>query len=1151
MKKTRIFFNGTLLPKAQTFNQLNVPLIMRASLSFSLFLMSVNLLGASNRTMGQTLKQAKVRIENKGNTSLKNVINELQKQTHFNFFYSSSAVNKQTQVSIPQSYKGDAAAFLKTVLSQTGLSFMEQGKRVIIFEDEAKMRTRTGQQARTVSGKVTDVNGNPIAGATVTSKLNPSFSTTTDDKGTFQLKVANNEDFLLFSYIGYKPNEIAVGSRDNIIISLDLAVGSLDEVVVVGYGTQRKATVTGSVAQVKGEDLVKSPVANVSNALVGRLPGLRAVQRSGQPGADGSGIDIRGFGNALVIVDGVPSSMNNLDPNEIETFSVIKDASASVYGVRAANGVVLITTKKGKIGKPSINYSNYFGFQRINKFPELGNAALYAELSNESVMNAWHLAGRNSTLTLPFSPEQLEQYRNGTLKSYDWFNEAIQKNSPQSYHNLNVRGGTEDVKYFMNLGIMDQDGFWKSGASSYKRYNVRGNIEAKITNGLTAELNLMARQGNTNNPSTSTALLMAGLYRTYPTYSFYANDNPMYPGIPNNASQNTLVLMDRSKTGYNDKTEKEFNGIFSLRYDIPKVEGLFAKAYYAYTNKIIDEKTYNRKYSLYSYDKDADAYKASFTGNTPSNLNVSNYNEVNTVFQLSLNYNKKFGDAHNVSGLLLFEAQEGSTKSLSAYRQFLIDGVDELFAGIAENQRNDGSSSESARLGYVGKLNYDYKGKYLAELAFRYDGTYKVMSGSRYGFFPNASIGWKINEENFLKDVSFIDLLKLRASYGKVGDDEDIAAFQYLTGYTYPSGDYVFGSTAIPGLVDRGLPNTLLTWYTSKTANIGLDFSLWKGLLGAEIDVFYRRRNGLLANRLLSLPNSFGATLPHENLNGDSHRGFEIMLTHKNKIGELNYSVSPNLSWTRAKNEYLERAESTNLVDNWRNNNTGRWKNVYWGYVADGQFQNQEEINTAPVHDDQANKTLLPGDIRYKDLNGDGIITSEDRQIIGRGTTPELFFGLNVSAQYKNFDLSLLLQGASNFNAYYSEELQNPLFNNASIYSMFADRWHRADLFNPDSEWITGKYPSTVSSGTNNNKRVSSFWLKDATYLRIKNFEVGYSINKEFLNRLKIKNLRVYISGQNVVTFDKIKYIDPEAESGRGNYYPQPRIWTAGLNVGF
>lgn len=1007
------------------------------------------------------------------------------------------------------------------------------------------------KQTRQITGRVLSPQGTPVQQATVSAKTPTGGSTATDENGEFSLTVGGEETAIIISSVGFATEEIALSQRTTYNITLQEAIGNLDEVVVVGYGTQRKAVVTGSVAQVKGDDLKKAPVANVTNALVGRLPGLRATQRSGQPGADGSGIDIRGFGSALVIVDGIPGTLDQLDPNEIETMSIVKDASASVFGVRAANGVVLITTKSGTVGKPRINYSTYFGSQTINRFPELGDAALYAELSNEAAMNAWDIAGRNSQLSLPFSPEQLEGYRNGTLPSYNWFDEAIRRTSPQSYHNINVSGGSEDVKYFMILGTVNQEGMWRSEATNFKRYNVRANVEAKIANGLTAQMNLMGRRGYTNNPSTSTPILMAGLYRTFPTYPFYANDNPNYHGIHNNASQNTLALTDTDLTGYNRHIKSEFNGIFSLKYDIPGIEGLNAKANYAYNYVLHNNKTYHKKYDLYNYNGDTDQYVVGFTGNTPSNLSESNYFDENRTFQFSINYNKRFNDVHNVGGMLLFESQEGIGNSLSAYRQFLLDGVDELFAGIGQNQSNGGSSYETARNGYVGRFNYDYDGKYLAEFAFRYDGTYKVKRGSRYGFFPNVSLGWVLSRESFMSNLNNLDQLKIRASYGKVGDDEDIQAFQYLMGYTYPAANWVFGDQPIPGLIDRGMINELLTWYNSKTANLGVDFSLWQGKLSGEIDVFYRKRDGLLASRLLSLPNTFGANLPQENLNTDNNRGFEIALNHQNTIGELTYSVAPNFSWARRQYGYIERAESTNLNHNWRNNFTNRWDNIYWGYVSDGQFQNQEEINTAPIHDDQANKTLLPGDIRYVDLNNDGIIDDQDQQVIGRGTTPEIFYGLNLAAAYKGFDFSVLFQGASNFNAYFSSELQNPLFNNASAYAMFADRWHRADLNDPDSEWVAGKYPSTITSGANNNKRVSDFWLKDASYLRLKTLEFGYTFNQDWVSRAKIRNLRVFVSGQNLFTWDKIKYIDPEAPEGRGDYYPHQRVWTAGLNIGF
>ncbi|MEJ5055978.1 SusC/RagA family TonB-linked outer membrane protein [Sphingobacterium sp. MYb382] len=1070
------------------------------------------------------------------------------------FSYPRSTTNFST---LGKLYRSKSAVFSKLLLTLCLFGILASAKAL------AKVDLKESGVPRSVAsvfflqqilqGKVVDEQGNLIKGATIRLKTDATKAATTNDEGLFSIAIPTSEATLVVSYLGYESQEVvlAPNHKGPIEVRLKTIDNEVEEVVVVGYGQQKKTLVTGSVVQIKGEELKKAPVANVTNALVGRLPGLRATQRSGQPGADGSGIDIRGFGAVLVIVDGVPGSFSQLDPSEIESLSIIKDASASVYGVRAANGVVLVTTKRGSNGKSTINYSTYYGLQTINSFPELGDAALFAELSNESVLNNWVIGGRQSALKLPFTQEQVEQYRTGALPSYNWFDKAIRRTSGQYYQNLNASGGTEDIKYFMNIGLLNQDGMWKSDATNFKRYNVRANVEAKVAEGLTATLNLMGRREAVNNPSTATPLLMAGLYRTYPTYSFYANDNPDYLGIPNNAAQNTLALMDTDLTGYDKRLKSVFNGIFSLKYDIPRVRGLSAKALYSFNYEVVNQKSYSKRYDLYRYDADKDRYEVDFSDNMPSNLEVVNSNTENRTFQLSLSYARKFANKHNVGALFLFESQEGIGNNLSAYRQFLLDGVDELFAGMGTNQRNNGSSYETARLGYVGKINYDFSDKYLAELAFRYDGTYKVKSGARYGFFPNVSVGWVLSRENFLKDVGFLNLLKLRASHGKVGDDEQIAAFQYLVGYTYPTANWVFGESPVPGLVDRGLANGDLTWYTSKTTNIGLDFSLWNGLLSGEIDVFYRKRTGLLASRLLSLPNTFGASLPQENLNTDNNRGFEIALSHRSHVGKFQYSISPNMSWARRQYGFVERAESTNALHNWRNNYTNRWDNLYWGYKAIGQFQNQTEINTAAIHDDQGNKTLLPGDIKYADLNGDGIIDDKDQTIIGRGMTPEIFYGLNISASYSGFDLSVLLQGATNFNAYFSEELQNPLFNNASAYQMFGDRWHHTDPTDADSPWVAGKYPTTVNSGSNNNKRVSDFWLRDASYLRLKTFELGYSFDKERLRRVKIRNLRVYAAGQNILTIDKIKYIDPEAPSGRGNYYPQQRVWTLGLNIGF
>lgn len=1028
------------------------------------------------------------------------------------------------------------------------------------FAKEETNKNRNSSAAEDIRGKIVTQDGTPIVGATIVEK-GTNNGVVTDDNGDFSIAVKSNSSLLIVSAVGFQTEEVTIGSLKNGAITLVESQQTLDDVVVVGYGTQARRNVTGSVATVKGDELVRSPVTTLTNALVGRLPGLRAVQPGGEPGYDGSNIDIRGFGAALLIVDGVPADFSQLDPNEIESFSVLKDASAAVYGFRAANGVIMVTTKKGKTGPAQIDYNTYFGTQSITQYPDLANAAVFAELSNEGAVNAWVKNNNpNTALSLPFSKETVEQYRNGTLPSTDWFGATIRKHSPQQYHNVNVRGGTEKVRYFFNLGYTNQQGMWKSGSTEYKRYNIRSNIDAQIAKGITATLNLGVRVEDRARPGSPKEVLMGGIQRSFPTFPIYANDNPDYFAPNNNPHMNPVLLSNRNYSGYETDLNKAFTAIMSLQYDLPFAKGLNLKVQYSYESDDKAIKGYTKKYQLYSYDTDRQEYDVAYVGNDPSRLSSMARQINRQVLQNSVNYAREFG-SHRVAASYIFERQSTSGSDLSAFKEFLLQNLDELFAGVPANQSNSGSSFDRARMGHIGRVNYDYLGKYLLEFGFRYDGSYKFRTDKRFGFFSNISAGWRISDENFLKDVSAIDDLKLRASWGKVGDDggDDswaanyIYPFQYLTGYSYPIGTYIFGQnqSLIPGLVDRGIVNPRLTWFNSATSNIGVDVTLFKGLIGMNLDVFYRKRTGLFAYRYGSVPNTFGALFPQENLNGDNTRGFELVLRHQSKIGQLHYSVSPNLTWTRTKNAYLERRPSNNDLDNWRNNGTDRWSNLYWGYVATGQFQSQDEISKAPVQDNTSNKTLLPGDIRYQDLNNDGIIDGNDVTIIGRGSTPETFFGLNLSASYKGFDFSLLLQGATNFNAYFGQELQNPFFNNANTLTMFSDRWHRADLYDPNSEWIPGKYPSTVISGSDNNKATSSFWLQDATYLRVKNFDLGYTIPRHLTNKATIRNVRIYISGQNIFTFDKIKFIDPEAESGRGTYYPQQKVWTIGANIGF
>jgi len=1084
-------------------------------------------------------------------TPLIQVFEKIRVQSGFDFLITKGMLKNTIPVTITVR-NADLKDVLQQLFKNQPLEYEIKNTAVVVSRKTPSFleKVMNSFNAIDIQGKIIDENDKPLVGATILVK-GASVSAISGADGKFSLNNLPNNAILVISYIGYITKEISLSENlEN--IHLIPANSGLNEVVVVGYGTQKKINVTGSVAQVKGSELAKSPVADLSNSLIGRLPGLRATQNSGEPGYDGSSIDIRGFGGALVIVDGVPSSFSQIDANEIETFSILKDASAAVYGVRAANGVILVTTKKGSLQRASIGYNAYYGLQNnATKFPELANSALYAELSNEAAVNAWvKLKDPTATLSLPFSKETLQKYKNGALPSYNWYDATIRENAPMHYQNINVDGGNQDVKYFFNLGYLNQDGMWRSNSTQYTRYNFRSRISANINKHLTADLNLSGYLDNRQTPGPSAGKIMNNIKRESPVSPIYANGNTDYLA-PSNTNSNSLAQTDKDITGYNSDRTRYFSGIFSLTYLVPWVDGLSAKASYSYQNKDENNKNYQKKYYLYVYNEKTKSYDQSNTVNDPTRLDITDYHNDDQLFQGSLHYEKTFSDKHHVSGLLLLERSEGKSSSLNAYREFLLDNLDELFGGVSQNQSNKGSSGEEARQGLVGKFNYDYLGKYLFEFGFRNDGTYKFAPGKRYGFFPNFSAGWKINEENFMKNLSAVDNLKLRVSWGKVGDDGNINPFQYLTGYNYPNGNYLFGSQLIPGLTPSGLTNPVLTWFTSFTSNAGLDVTLWKGLLAASIDIFYRKRTGLLTTRVLSLPNTFGAGLPQENLNGDNTRGFEIELTHQHKIGSLSYSISPNVSFTRSKSGYIEQSPFTSSLNNYLRNNMGRWQNIGFGYVATGQFQSQQEINTAAVQDAQGNTSLLPGDIRYQDLNGDGIIDGRDQTVIGRGETPEIFYGLNLNVRYKGFDLSVLLQGADNFNRYYDRDLQNPFYNGANTLARFEDRWHRADLFDPNSQWIPGKFPSTITSGTVNNGLYSTFWLQNAAYMRIKNINLGYTLPKQLLQKVDIKNARIYVSASNLFTFSGNKFIDPEAPTGNGDFYPQQKLWTMGLNVSF
>lgn len=1095
------------------------------------------------------------------NASLTEVLASIQKQTGYDFLYNSSLGKDLPKKNIDVNNM-ELKEALAMLLTPYQLDFEIDQKIVVIKKRKAIAKTTTvssllaeenlrteAVQQRVIKGKVTNETGEPIQGATVAVK-GSTVSTSSDENGNYSLNINNSHTAITVSAVGYALAEVAIGSQNTINITLQSLISDLDEVVVVGYGTQKKATVTGSVATIGTEELAKAPVSNLSNALVGRMPGIRVQNTGGVPGSE-STVDIRGFGQPLILVDGIEQPGFQIDPNEVESISVLKDAAASIYGVKAGNGVLLITTKKGNAGAAKITYNGSVALQNFTSFPKMVNAAQYAELVDEDAINRG-----NAPI---YGPEKLQLFKEGLdgYKSYDWFDILTRDFAPQTQHNVNISGGTETSRYFTSVGYTKQEGMYTTKDMDFGRYNFRSNLSSTIAENLTADVQVSGRVENRQAPYDDDTFIIHGVTRMLPTMSPYANDNdPSYYGLTN--FQNPLARSDADYSGYRRGKKKLLNAQFSLKYDIPAVKGLSTKVLFSYLTKVEEDKNFAKEFFLYEHDSQNNTYNQVFKGNSPSSLNRRNYTSEQNLLQFSLNYNRRFADKHNVSALALFERREDKDDFVQAYRQFDIDALEQINAGSDINKNNSGNESEMANVSFVGRVNYDYMQKYLVELAFREDGSAKFHKDNRWGFFPSASLGWRLSEESFIRDnTTIFDDLKLRLSYGKMGDDRgkdnEVKAFQYLTGYNYPGGSsYIFGSDVIQSLNPKGLPNIAYTWFTSEIFNLGLDASFWNRKLEVTFDAFYRKRKGLLAYRTLSLPNTFGVSLPQENLNSDDYRGFELSLGHRNQINDFQYAIKGNVSFTRIKDVYIEQADPINSLTNWKNNRSDRWQNITYGYKYVGQFQNQEQINNWAIQDGAGNTTLTPGDLMFQDLNGDGVIDGNDTQPIGRNDKPEVYFGLDLSASWKNFDLSVLMQGATNYSRYLDGSMGYALFNGSSALEMFTDRWRRADLYDPNSEWIPGKYPSTYSSGKESNTRRSNFNLKDSYYLRVKNIELGYTIPTHITkDKIGIHSLRVYLSGNNLFTFDNLPYGDPEAPSNDRILYPQMRVYNFGVNLTF
>ena len=995
--------------------------------------------------------------------------------------------------------------------------------------------TLTAFAQQRVSGTVTDATGEPVIGANIIEKGVAANGTVTDVSGNFTLHVQPNAT-LTVSFIGYVKKEIAVGNRRELQIMLQEDSRALEEVIVVGYGTQKKGVLTGSVATAKGADIVKSPAANLGQSLEGRLPGVVINNRSGRPGEDGVSIHIRGKSttgnnNPLILIDGIAGrgSLERISPNDIESVTVLKDATAAIYGSRSANGVILVTTKRGKSGKPVIDFNANWGLQSPTRLPEMADAATFAEFYSEIDV----YDGRQPT----YSAADIEKFRNGSdpihFPNTNWAEETLRKTAPQSRYNVSVNGGAENVRYFVSGGYSDQDGLFKNGSTHYTQYDIRSNIDATIVRYLKVGLDLAGRleKRQYSGRGDNFWILLRGdphVLARWPN------------GLPTNAmNTENPVIAATDATGYDRRNYSVFNSMFTASWDLSwLLKGLVVDGYAAYDRMGYYQKRWLIPWSYYTWDEATDTYteRASSVVQTEE-LRHEYAPETSLTANAKITYKQIFDEVHNVDVMVGYE-QNGYHRDVfwASRRDFLSTAIDQLFAGSSDksNFDNSGAASETARQSYFGRATYDYAGKYMLQAMFRYDGSYIFHKDSRWGFFPGMSLGWRLSEESFLKDRAgrWLDNLKLRTSYGRQGND-NIAAFQYLLKYTY-GRPYVFNSTDVQGVYPVGFPNRNVTWEVSDTWNVGLDGSVLNGRLGFEAEFFRTTRSNILAKRNASIPNYTGLiSLPDENIGKVNNRGFELQLTHNNKAGEVQYSLAGNFLY--AKNKVVFIDETPWPEDHDYMKVEGKPLNAGLYYRAIGIFRTPQEIDAYP-HLSGA----IPGDLKYEDIDGDGAITSLDRVRHNLTNFPEIIFGLTATANWRNFDFNLLLQGQGRVE-------QSVFFR--------VDQTSNSFMENLKNRWTPtntdGSMPRAGGNNNSNSVYTSDFWLQNASFLRLKNMEIGYTLPHSLYRKFYIRNLRLYLSGYNLFTLSQIKILDPETDKEDGSYYPQLRIFNAGISLTF
>jgi TonB-linked SusC/RagA family outer membrane protein len=1105
--------------------------------------------------------------------SIKNVLEHIENSSEFSFMYENNVIDIDTKVDIAAN--DETIDVILNRLLGNNTEYRVIGRHIVLFpssQSAAERLVMQIQQQPAVSGTVTDETGQPLPGVTVVVK-GTTRGTVTNNDGNYSLTNIPEDAVLVFSFVGLLTQEIEVRNQTTINVTMKMDAIGIEEVVAVGYGVQKKVTLTGSIGTINSQELTKRPAANTTELLQGEVAGLITRQTSGLPGEDNTTLNIRGFGNPLILADGIQSDLAQIDPNDIESISVLRDASAAVYGARAGNGVILVTTKRGTNKPSQINYHGSVSFTQPTFRADLVDAKKWAGLVHETGLNPQnympnHLNynSENNMLTNILTGDEFE--------GYDWAKAIYRDWVPQQQHNLNARGGNSKIRYFISAGFTDQESNFKSGDYDFNRYNLRSNIDANITDDLTVSLDFAYRTMLIDKAHVGVSELFNAINHAKPVYPFIHEADPSRATYSGD-SRNAYYASFKDFAGFVENRDNVILGAIALEYSFPMIKGLVAKAQLNYEDIFSWNKTVSKPVILWDYD-----YIAAEQGNDPwINTGTKNQNRIfvdaeraNQLLPLfSLEYDKNF-EGHNIKGIIISETKIYQWTNLYGERKDILS-YEAPYLNFASNEGKNNAeiATESARSSIISRINYDYLGKYMLEFAMRADASAEYPPKGRWGYFPSFSAGWRISEESFLKDnYSNLNNLKLRGSYGILGNDA-VSAFDYLTGYEITGDYYIFGATPELEIRSSGLANPDITWETMKISNIGVDGTFWDGKFGFEIDAFYRLRENILAAPISQVPNTFGANLPRTNLNKRDNRGFEIVLSHKSSIGGFHYNISPMFSWTRGK--FVEWEESvlpiTEDMDDetkefnrlWNNRyvGEGQWDDREWGFVTNGYFMNQSEIDQHPIDQDQnGNQTIRVGDIKFNDINGDNYIDWRDQQVIGKSGLPKIMYSLHMGGQYNGLSIGMLWQGASDYTVTFGGAAIGAFTNETVPLELHYKYRAIVNKDNNGNEYITNpdnfKLPPVTQDGlTQNNAKSSDFLSYDARFLRLKNLNLSYSLPQKFISKTGIKFCDFYMSGTNLFTFSNLgiwrKSFDPEIITQNNRDYPPVKTITFGLKL--